>query len=74
MLNAQPLINRITHKEIQIIYGLSKSGARGRLSTIRCSLNKEKSHFLTIMDFCKAEDITMEDFDILIKRAYQKVS
>lgn len=72
MQNAQPLINRITHKELQIIYGLSKSGARGRLLAIRASLQKKTSHFLTVVDFCKAEDITLNDFDILIKRAYKK--
>ena len=72
MANAQPLINRITHKELQIIYGLSKSGAMYRLAGIRSALNKEKKHFLTVIDFCKAEDITVEDFDKMIKRAYEK--
>ena len=65
-----PLVNKITHKEIQIIYGLTKNGALTRLTAIRASLKEKPSHTLTVIDFCKIEDITLADFDLLIQRAY----
>ncbi len=72
MLKETTLINRITHKDLQILYGLSRTGALRRLNIIRASLNKKKHHVLTVLDFCKAEDISLADFDNLMKRAEKK--
>lgn len=63
------LITIITHKEVQILYNLTRGGAIQRLNKIRASLGKKLCHNLTVIDFCKAEDITLEDFDLLMKRA-----
>ena len=65
-------VNRITHKELRIIFGLSEKGARRRLTAIRASLGKKTNHVLTVVDFCKAEDISLKDFDLLMERATAK--
>lgn len=66
-----PVIIKITHKELQLIYGLTKSGALKRIARIRQALGKNESQILTVMDFCRQEDITVSDFDFMIKRAYE---
>lgn len=68
----QKKINLITHQELILLYGYTVNGARGRLQTIRAALGKQTHHKLTVLDFCKAEDISLEDFDIMMKRSREK--
>ena len=65
----EPGINKITHKELQIIFNLSKSGAKKRLAIIRASVGKTVSQTLTVFDFCRVEDIPLSEFDLMILRA-----
>lgn len=65
-----PVINRITHVELQLLYGLTIDGAKNRLTNIRKALGKEKTDILTVVAFCNAEKLTMAEFDTMIKRAY----
>jgi hypothetical protein len=65
-----PKINRITHKEIMLLWGLSSHGAVKRLKVLKSSIDRERSNYLTVTQFCQAENISLEEFDTLIARAY----
>lgn len=72
MLNSskgKPLINVITHKEIQLLFGITKLAAMRRLTILRSSAGRKSSQKLTVIDFCKEEGISIEDFDKLMQRA-----
>lgn len=64
-----PVINRITHVELQLLYGLSIDGAKNRLTNIRKTLGKDPADILTVVAFCSAEKITINEFDLMMKRA-----
>lgn len=65
-------INLITHQHLILLYGYSYDGASARLTAIRASLGKERRHILTVIEFCRAEDIKLEDFDLMMERAMTK--
>lgn len=62
-------INKVTYKEVMIIYGCTARGAGSRLEIIRKELNKGHYDLLTVIEFCRAEDMSLDDFDILYERA-----
>lgn len=70
---ANRLINKITQKEIQILYNYSRPGAEKRLATIRAALGLKKGQILTVFSFCRAEGYTPEEFDMLILRSQKKL-
>lgn len=65
-------INKITHQELMLLFGYSKGGAMLRLATIRSSLEKKTGQLLTVTDLCKYENISLDDFDIMLQRSLGK--
>ena len=65
---AKKIINKITYRELMIIYGLTAQGAIARLQTIRAAVGITPARILNVFAFCKAEGITIEDFDLLYQR------
>ena len=51
----------ITIKDIQLICGVSESQAWKKLRTYKDILDKKKN--ITIIEFCKLEEITSSDFN-----------
>ena len=58
----QPEIADVTYKEVMQLWNLGAIAAKSRLTRIRNSLNKGRKHKLTVVQFCKEEDITLDEF------------
>lgn len=56
-----------------LIWGLSRAGAINRLAAVRDRLQKTHSQSLNVFKYCQAEDITIEQFDVMMKRAQEKL-
>lgn len=52
----------VTYKEVMQFWNIGIKAAKGRLYRIRTSLNKDRKHRLTVVQFCKEEDITEQEF------------
>ncbi len=52
----------VTYKEVMQFWNLSKDQAVYRLKVIRNSLEKKRRHKLTVVQFCKWEDVSEEEF------------
>lgn len=63
----------ISFHEIMIIYNCTKGAAQRKLSTIRAMLGKKSSQKLSIIAFCKAEGLELDEFDIMYCRAIKKI-
>jgi len=63
MTNFAASITIISYKEIMIFWGITQDAAEKRLYLIRCSLGKKIFQKLTKPQYCKAEDITTDEFD-----------
>ena len=57
----------VTYKEVMQLWNISKESANKRLTTIRSVLKKKRWQKLTVGQFCKAEDISEEEFHNKIK-------
>lgn len=66
-------LNTVTFRDIMLLYNMSTQGAQLRLKLIRATLGKTDAHKLTVFDFCKVEGITVEDFDLMHKRALESM-
>lgn len=62
LIEKQNNIRFITHKEIMQFWNISQKSAQKRLWLIRSSLGKKGILKLSVDQFCKAEDITPEEF------------
>lgn len=56
-------VMQISYKEIMIFWGITEDAARKRLNLIRSSLGKNRFQRLSKIQYCKAEDITLEEFN-----------
>lgn len=61
-------VNKIHYKTLMIIYGLTAQGAIYRLQGIRAAIGITPAQVLHVFAFCKAEGITVEEFDMLYER------
>ena len=73
MIDFAKEIKQVTYKEVAIVWGSSLTAAANRLAVIRKTLNKKKFHRLTIVQYCKAEDISIDEFTTAINGYYQNL-
>ena len=66
-------ITHVTYKEVQILWGMHPQAAANRLCNIRSGLNKSRKHRLTVFQYCKAEDISTDEFYQAINRYYNSI-
>lgn len=71
MQNIRAEIVNVTYKEVAIFWNLSTDAAHKRISFIRSLLNKKKFQKLTIYQYCKAEDISTDEFYTSLENYYQ---
>ena len=74
MQNIRAEIVNVTYKEVQILWNLSAMAAQKRLNLIRSLLNKDRMHKLTPYQYCKAEDISIDEFYTALENYYQAIS
>lgn len=67
-------ISKVTCKEIAIFWGLNPAHASRRLWIIKKTLNKKRTHWLTVNQYCQAEDISTHEFLQKIREYYAKNS
>lgn len=65
--------NKITFQTLMLVWGLTRTGAITRLNNIRQRLDMPHSKMLNVIEYCKAEEITIDDFDMMMKRAQEKL-
>jgi ribosome-interacting GTPase 1 len=63
-------LTHVTYKEIMIFWNCSQRVAQVRLNTIRNMLEKKRFHRLTVIQFCIAEDISVDEFNQALNRFY----
>lgn len=66
MVNSQNIVD-VTYKEVMQLWRLNKECAVQRLTVIRKNLGKKRVHKLTVFQYCKAEDISIEEFYNMLK-------
>ena len=59
--NPENLVD-VTYKEVMQLWNISKDSAVQRLNAIRNSLSKKRRHKLTVVQFCREEDISLDEF------------
>lgn len=69
MIAQQRKINVITKKEVAQLYGMSIQGAARRVWIIRKELKLPEAQKLTVIKFCEAEGLQLNEFDEMAKRA-----
>ena len=57
----------ITHKEVMKILGLSADRAQKRLTLVRVQLNKRPRKPILLAEFCRAEDLNLDDVKEILK-------
>lgn len=65
-------IRKITYKEVSIFWNIDPTFARKRLNIIRHLLNKSSMQWVSKEQYCKVEDITVEEFDTRINQFYNR--
>jgi hypothetical protein len=65
--------NRINYQVVMLVWGFTRTGAINRLNTIRQRLQMPQGKMLNVVEYCKAEDITIDDFDMMMRRAQEKL-
>ena len=66
-------ITHVTYKEVMIMWNCSDFSAMKRLQLLRSTLGKRKIHRLTVVQYCKAEDIAIEEFTNRINNYYNSI-
>ncbi len=63
MLVANPQnLYDVTYKEVMQLWNSTEKNAKHRLTRIRKSLNKQRWQKITILQYCREEDISVEEF------------
>lgn len=58
----KPEIFDVTYNEVMQLWNISERAAVRRLTIIRTTLKKKRWQKLTVVQYCKAEDISEEEF------------